>query len=373
MSERKILAIYVEPTSYILGLVSILNRLWSGGVDVLFMKQNASQAWSLELDHRYMAVLPDKLVDALNVVRGRLATNEYGLLHVAGWAPLLMPTAMLLAYHRRIPVTMETDTPLPVGLPLWKRAGKRLFYPLLFKMPAIFLPGGKRQAAYLRHYGVGEERIEIAQMTVDVTAIASYVDGIDASRRAEIRHNLGLPTEATVFLYVGRMEPHKGVDELLDAFGQLSAGNEEVALLLVGDGSMRDKLLKMVAADPRIHWPGRLSGKLLLNAYAVADVFVLASRFEPWGLVVNEAMAAGLPVIATGHVGCVDDLIVQGETGLVVPAESANALAAAMQTLLVDHTARDQMARNARRLIAGWTLENEAGIMIDSWKRVGGQ
>lgn len=370
MKDKKALLIYVEPTPYILGLISILHRLWPGGADVLFMKENATQAWSLGLDRQHMSVLPGGLVDALGVIRSRLAANDYGLVHLAGWAPLLMPATMLLARYRRIPVTVETDTPLPVGLPLWKRVVKRLLYPLLFNLPDVFLPGGKRQAAYLRCYGVAEERIVPANMTVDVAAISRHVDGIDAVRRAKIRQDLGLMDGATVYLYVGRMEPHKGLQELLEAFGCLSAVGAPSALLLVGDGSMNDMLDRAAAADPRIRWPGRLTGTALLDAYAAADVFVLASRFEPWGLVVNEAMAAGLPVIATERVGCVDDLIVEGETGRVAPAESADALAAAMEALLVDRPLRDNMARSAHHLIAAWTLENEAEIIVNTWKRL---
>lgn len=367
MNKKKALLIYVEPTPYILGMVSILSRLWPGGVDVLFMKENASQAWALTLDCQYMSVLPSGLVAALKMIRSRLATNHYGLVQLAGWAPSLMVATMLFARFRRIAVTVETDTPLPVGLPFWKRAVKRLLYPVLFKLPSRFLPGGSRQAAYLRHYGVIGDRIVVARMTVDVAVISRYVEGIDGARRAKIRRDSGLPVEATVFLYVGRMEPHKGLQELFEAFGRLPADESApVAMLLVGDGSMRD-MLDRAAADPRIRWLGRLSGTALLNAYAAADVFVLPSRFEPWGLVVNEAMAAGLPVIATDRVGCVDDLVIQDETGLVVSAESDEALALAMQVLLRDRALRDEMARNARTLIAGWTLENEAGIVINTW------
>jgi glycosyltransferase involved in cell wall biosynthesis len=371
MKSKKVLLIYVEPTPYILGLVSILTRLWPADVDVLFLKENVSQTWALELDPERMSVLPTGLMDALGVIRLRLAAHDYGLAHLAGWAPLLMPAAMVLARYQRMAVTVETDTPLPVGLPLWKRAVKRVFYPLLFSLPHAFLPGGKRQAAYLRHYGVAEERIVPVQMTVDVAAITHYVDGLDAVQRAKIRQDFGLPDEATVFIYVGRMEPHKGLQELLEAFGRLHAGEgAAAALMLVGDGSMRDAMAGNVATDSRIRWLGRLSGTALLDAYAAADVFILASRFEPWGLVVNEAMAAGLPVIATERVGCVDDLVIQDKTGLVVQAVSPDALAGAMESLLQDRTIRDKMARGARSHIAGWTLENEAEIVVDTWKQL---
>ncbi len=104
---------------------------------------------------------------------------------------------------------------------------------------------------------------------------------------------------------------------------------------------------------------GRLEGDALLNAYAAADVFVLPSTFEPWGLVVNEAMAAGLPVIASAAVGCADDLIVDGETGVLIEAGSSSELATSMARLADDIGLRRAMSRAARRRIAPWTLERK--------------
>ena len=133
---------------------------------------------------------------------------------------------------------------------------------------------------------------------------------------------------------------------------------------------MYDELKIAARADPLLRCPGRLSGADLLDVYSVADVFVLPSRFEPWGLVVNEAMAAGLPVLASERVGCVDDLVRAGETGMIVPAESELALTAAMQKLFDDQALRNDMSNNASALIAGWTLEQEADTIVDCWKQM---
>jgi glycosyltransferase involved in cell wall biosynthesis len=138
---------------------------------------------------------------------------------------------------------------------------------------------------------------------------------------------------------------------------------------MVGDGSMRADLAKMALADHRICCTGRLSGTALLDVYAAADVFVLPSRFEPWGLVINEAMACGLPVIATDRVGCVDDLVIDGETGYVVSSESMDALTSVMTKLCQDQILREKMAYNSRSLIAGWTIQKEAEIIVNTWDR----
>ena len=365
------LLIYIEPTSYLMPLWHEIRAHTDGKARIVFLEENLTQSWGLDLqDDAGVTILRGTRWAKFKALLRSIRRKDVELVHLAGWGHPLLLAALIAAWLWRIPVTMETDTPLPVGLPVWKRTLKRVTYPLLFKLPAMFLPGGTRQAAYLRYYGVPANRIQVAQMTVDVAAISAHADQIDAGRRSQLRATWGLPAEAVVFLYVGRLEPHKGIQELLGAFAMQNETQQPVALLLVGNGSMQGGLTKAALADARICCTGRLSGNALLDAYAAADVFVLPSRFEPWGLVVNEAMACGLPVIATDRVGCSDDLVIEGKTGLLVPAESAKALACAMATLYEAPSLRDKMGGSARVLIAGWTIQTEAEIMVNTWNRL---
>jgi glycosyltransferase involved in cell wall biosynthesis len=365
------LLIYIEPTTYLMPLWHEICAHSDGKARIVFLEENLTQSWDLDLqDDPVVTVLRGTRWAKFKALLRLIWRKDVKLVHLAGWGHPLLLAAMTIAWLRRIPVTMETDTPLPLGLPVWKRAIKRVTYPILFKLPAMFLPGGTRQAAYLRHYGVEPERIQVAQMTVDVGAISAYADSTTPSRRAEIRAEMHLAAESVVFLYVGRLELYKGVSELAQAFAQLPCAYTEIALLWVGDGSMRKDIEKSAGADPRIGFTGRLAGKALLDAYVVADVLVLPSRSESWGLVVNEAMACGLAVIATERVGCVDDLVLDGKTGLLVPAESVQALIEAMTALHHAPLLREKMRRNARSLIADWTIQKEAQIMKSTWNRL---
>ena len=109
-----------------------------------------------------------------------------------------------------------------------------------------------------------------------------------------------------------------------------------------------------------MHFAGYQRGDDLLLYYASADVFVVPSWYEPWGLVVNEAMAACLPVVATTAVGCVDDLVVHGENGYLVPPRAVDHLRDALQKLASSLGLRADMGRASRAMIAGWTPENYA-------------
>ena len=366
------LLIYIEPTSYIISLLSNIKTSTHVPIKVIFLEENLTQNWGIDLKgNSEIKVLRGGVFSNLIQLLKLIIHSDIEVVHLAGWGHPLLLAAMLSARLLRIPITVETDTPLPVELSSWKRAIKKLIYPQLFKLPAMFLPGGTRQAKYLQYYDVPSSRISIAQMTVDVVSISEHVDAIDHTRRAGIRRSLGISEDAVIFLYVGRMEACKGVLELIDAFTHQPIDDAKPSgLLLVGDGSLFESITQKSTVDLRIKTTGRLSGRELLDMYAISDVFVLASSFEPWGLVVNEAMAAGLPVIATERVGCVDDLVVNGETGLVILAESTEILTDSMQYFLQNESLRHSMASNARNLIDGWTLENEANNIVSAWKKV---
>lgn len=365
-----VLALYLEPTPYILGLVERLQGGWPGPVDVCFVARDLSQAWGLSSAGPDAATLPQGHFAASRILWKGLRSGRYRLLHLAGWGHPLLLTAILMSRLLEIPVVVESDTPLAQGPMSWRKRFKRVLHPLLFRLPSMFLPGGQRQAEYLRHYGVGPERIHVAQMTVDVTAIMRHIDAVGPGARPCLRDRVGLSAASVVFLYVGRLEAHKGVDDLLEAFRRLRAERTDVELLVVGDGSLRERLQADAMSVAGVRIAGRLQDGALLDAYALADVFVLPSRFEPWGLVVNESMAAGLPVIVSDQVGCIDDLVVADSTGLVVPARDPTALYSAMHRLAVDAATRHRMAESARERIAGWTLENEAVNVIHAWREV---
>ncbi|KAA6183947.1 glycosyltransferase family 4 protein [Thiohalocapsa marina] len=365
----RVLAVYIEPAAYILDLIRVLREQYPDiELRVYFIAKGVSQPWMFSPDEASCTLLPARRSAAIGRLRRELVMGGYDLVHLAGWGHPLLLATMLLSRLQGTVVAVESDTQMMVDSLSWLTRLKRLGHPLLFRLPTVFLPGGQRQAKYLRHYGVPLERIQIAQMTVDVTAISRHVTGISAAGRARIRTRLGLSGSAKVFLFVGRLEPEKGIDLLLAAFGQVKAQHDDVALLIIGDGALRELVSGAAATDQAIQAPGRLQGESLLDAYAVADAFVLPSRFEPWGLVVNEAMAAGLPVIVTDRAGCGEDLVEAGRTGLVVPAEDASALASALSRLARDHALRETMSRQALEKIAGWTLEEEAARVIAAWR-----
>lgn len=362
--------IYLEPAPYIVGFVREVRKSYEGQVDVFYVNRSLTQSWGYWAPESGEEVLPKNIFAAAGLIWRRVNPTNYRLLHLAGWGHPLLATILCMAMMRNIPVVMESDTPFGQISSPWKRVIKRFLYPLLFRIPKQFLPGGTRQAKYLQYFGVEDQRIHIAHMTVDVEAISVYTRRLTAEQKNGFRHNNNIPNEGVCILYVGRLEPHKGLFDLFEAFVSLQAEKKDVHLLIAGSGSLQNIVEDKVQENPFFHYLGHLKDKQVWDAYSIADIFILPSLFEPWGLVVNEAMAAGLPVIVTDGTGCVDDLVLDGVTGIIIPAANPRALATALRHMVDNTEMRQTMGMAGSRIISGWTQQAAAENTIHTWYKV---
>lgn len=209
---------------------------------------------------------------------------------------------------------------------------------------------GTRSARDLRSLGAEPGRIVVAPFA-------------GPPRRRLVQQRAQQPTRAISprYLFVGQLIERKGIGQLLRAFARLPAGQ----LWLVGEGPLRVDVERAARADARIQYFGHLGSDDLDQLYAAADVFVLPSLYEVWGLVVNEALEHGLPVVATDQTGAADDLIVPGVTGVVIEAGSEEQLLAAMAELGAwPPDRRQRCASEAARVLERWSIEAEiAGFL----------
>ncbi len=205
-----------------------------------------------------------------------------------------------------------------------------------------------------------------APQAVDPTVFGRAVS---AAERAHAREQMGAEADAFVALFAGRLVPEKGIDTLLAAWRQASLP-DAARLVLAGSGP--------IAVDaPAVTALGMVTRAELPPFYAAADVLVLpsiatATFREPWGLVCNEAMHQGTPVIASDAVGAAaGGLVVDGDTGLVVPAGDADALAARLTALAGAPELRDRLGSQARERVASYTPERWADAMRRALAAVG--
>jgi 1,2-diacylglycerol 3-alpha-glucosyltransferase len=203
----------------------------------------------------------------------------------------------------------------------WKEAAKGHLIGTLFDAA---IAGGRPHVAYLRELQFPISRIG---RFYDVVDNEFFRNGAARSRRTESPTQFQLPNR--YFLYVGRLAPEKNLEVLIRSFAESRARGSRSSLVLVGDGPLRHRLENQVqeaGLESSVRFAGLKSTAELLPYYAFAHALVLPSRREPWGLVVNEALAAGLPVIVSNRCGCAEDLVAPGINGFVFNADRGEEL-----------------------------------------------
>jgi glycosyltransferase involved in cell wall biosynthesis len=209
---------------------------------------------------------------------------------------------------------------------------------------------GTRASADLVRLGADPARIVIAPL------VATQAAGGAPRRRKR-------PGQPLLYLFVGRLIERKGIDVLLDAFREVDGGE----LWIAGDGPLRHLVETAAREDERVRLLGHADPPELERLYRRADVLVLPSYYDVWGLVVNEAQAHGLPVIATEEVGAAADLIDDGVNGFVVPTGSSPALAHAMNEVAGwTENDRSRCFRRCRRKLDESSVDSAADAILEA-------
>ena len=286
----------------------------------------------------------------------RLSEIDPSVILVPGYyhAPALA-AAIWGKLHGRRTVLMSESSRMDHRRVWWKEGLKKVLVPWLFDWAVA---GGKPHARYLQELGFPAERIA---RSYDVVDNRFYAELADHARNTEHVDTTFIgPRE--YFLYVGRLAAEKNVDGLIHAYAAYRLQCGDAALVIVGEGALGDELREMARVSPwnrDIHFTGQKTAREIALYYAFARCFVLPSTREPWGLVVNEAMAAGLPVIVSDRCGCAEDLVHDGENGFVVSPTPRRLCDAMLQ---IDRRAGEleAMSRRSREIIAEYSPEHWA-------------
>ena len=321
--------------------------------------QVAEESWRFA--HRYLPTIPGRRASAVPVPAFRARPDVMVSLYASPSFVLGSTVARLRGI--RIAYWVEVTFDAWITRMRWK---ERLKSALLPRADGI-LTAGRDGAAFAMRYGASPERIFTVPHVIDFERYAQGSARARASREA-VRAELGL--YGVTFAYVGRLWSGKGLDQLLDAFAGLERKSTlEVSLLLVGDGIDEARLRKRCADEglEGVVFAGFHDGDALPRLYAAADVFVFPTLGDPFGMVVLEAMACGLPVISTSAAGEIADRIDEGVNGFVVPPGEAEPLRARMELLARDESLRSRMGEAASTKVAGqsphlWAEAFEEGV-----------
>lgn len=288
----------------------------------------------------------------------------FDALWIHGYASANSLQAILAASALGIPVLLRAESWLAdrTRSP-WKLAAKSLFFRTLRSGIAAVLPIGTVNAQYWSHY-FGSS---VPQFTMPYAVDNGYFAGLAkeaASRTQELRTDLGLDARRPVILFASKLQKRKNADHLLEAYRRLISAKslqDQPYLVIVGDGEQRSALESRAS---ELHLDGvRFAGfrnqSELPGFFQMADVFVLPSQHEPWGLIVNEAMACGCAIIVSTDVGSHADLVTDGVEGCIFPVGDVAALTAALQRVFATADTAEHMGACARKRIAQWTYEQD--------------
>jgi glycosyltransferase involved in cell wall biosynthesis len=277
-----------------------------------------------------------------------------------------LPLSFLAARLRGKPFVLWTGIWMRLQTPF-----HRFAYPMtrfLYRHSDAIVAYGSHVKSFLVSEGVPEHRIFVTRHAVDNSA---YSRLINAGEIASLKSRLQISFKARIILYLGRLEPIKGLEYMLEAFARVR--RDDTVLVIAGAGSLRDELQELavrLGIANGVRFPGYVPVEKAIVYYAAAYVYVLPSVTrrsgkESWGLVVNEAFNQGLPVIASEAVGAAaGGLVRDGETGLVVPERDAASLARSLQVLLDSPELRDRLSSSAKALVKTWNQEQ----MVDQFQ-----
>ena len=249
---------------------------------------------------------------------------------VAGWHSMTQMRAIATCRRHRIPLLYRGDTHLRLGPSGLRRTLWRMKTWALLHRYAAHLAVGQRARQYLRAHGIPATRIYASPHSVDNGFFAdAAARHLTETGRPDARQAYGFTPGDFVVLFVGKLTGRKRSPLAIEAVARLGPA---AALLVVGHGDRADeRRADATRLGVRATWTGFLNQRDLGRAYAAADCLVLPSAAESWGLVVNEAMATGLPAVVSDVAGCAPDLVTPGETGEIFRSGDVGDLAAALE------------------------------------------
>lgn len=299
---------------------------------------------------------------------GRL---ELDALVVHGHNYLASLRAMASAKILGIPVMYKGETHLLLPRSKAKKALRGPIMRALYSQIDCFLAISQRNREYYEAFGIGDDRIAPFPYTVDNERFIS-ASSVSGEERRKIRQELGLSESLPVVVYASKFMRRKHPDDVVTAAGKLHDAGIQCQVLLIGTGEMEDELREQArAASPLpVVFAGFRNQSELPAILGACDVFVLPSENEPFGLIVNEAMCAGLPVVVSEEVGCVPDLVLNAITGRTFEAGNADSLAAALRPLIEQEDLRARMGAASRQRISEWGFEQNLRGLREALRKI---
>ncbi|SHJ13641.1 Glycosyltransferase involved in cell wall bisynthesis [Parasporobacterium paucivorans DSM 15970] len=321
----KILAVFVEVTSYIISLIeNVYHVSTDNDITCVFCSQSVTgHIPDAELPSNCL-ILEGSISKKIWHLRKELHHQHFDLMIINGYSDFIRSGLIQYCRCKKIPYCIEVDTQLMLPSSRIKAQIKSLYLHRIFENQAYGFAGGTRQRRLFEYYGMDSSHIFTMPMTIDVEYFRKTVE--DCPGREELKEKYGVGS-GPVILFVGRLTKVKNIPLLMEVLSKLE---KDTVLVIVGKGEEEARLRKKaieLRVDDRVYFFEYQTMPCLAEFYKLADVFVLPSYFEQWGLVINEALSCGIPCVVSDKAGAADDLIMKNRNGFIFESGNAEDLA----------------------------------------------
>ena len=289
--------------------------------------------------------------------------KKYDLIIVGEYNTMTGRLITLYLSAKKIPFALNIDGGYIKKNDNWLKKKSKTFF---ISKPTWWLSPSIESDSYLKHYGAVESNIYRYPFT-SVLEKDVLLNVLTVEEKDEIRKKLKI-TEKKVVMTVGRFIKSKGFDVLLKSFSKVES---KTGLYIVG-GEPTEEYLELIDKYnlKNVHFISFLNKNELANYYKAADLFVLPTRKDVWGLVINEAMSFGLPVITTDKCVAGIELVEDNENGFIVPVDDQEELTQKINTILLNETLRNKMALNSLKKIQQFTIEEMANAHLRFFEEI---
>lgn len=377
MSRKPVLYFFTNmPTPYQLDFFSALKHHFDLKV-VYFTARESDRQWELStsgegytvqvLKNSRFALWVQKKIPSFHYSKDifsilKKAQADFVIVNGTYWTPNVV-IALYKAYKKKKKVAFWSEPVFPVNNKIRFFIKKTMLWPV-FRYSSCLLAIGKQAEEGYRKYGYKKDIYSIPY-NININLFKKEALQVEQFQKLVAQFK---PGNEIVLLTSGSLIPRKGMDTVIKAFLQMPS-EIKARLIIMGDGEEKERLMKLCNNAGNIHFIGFQDKYMVPYWFNLADIFVFASRYDGWGLVINEAVAAGKPVISNKLVGAAVDKLVHLKNAILLnDVESINELSAAMHKLITDTEFRDHIAYNSSLLKEELSSEFNAKNIYDIYQ-----